>query len=62
MLDMIEKENGAGVGSARYVKAKSHYLPGYDQNKPSKYILYAAADNFLCMGEDAVITLQRPEV
>ena len=48
MLGMAEKEKRGGlcfVGSKRYVKSNSIYLPEYDPSKPSNYILYADANN-----------------
>ena len=33
------------VGSNRYVKAKTKYMPAYDKNEESNYIKYEDANN-----------------
>ena len=48
ILLMIEHMNRGGlcfVGSKRYVKANSKYMPDYNQNEESNYIIYEDAVN-----------------
>ena len=48
ILLMVEKTTRGGlcfVGSKRYVKANSKYMPDYNQNEESNYIIYEDAVN-----------------
>ena len=59
MYQFIEKGMHGGVSyiANRYGKANNRYMEGYDEKKPSKYIMYLDANNLIWLGYESVPTI-----
>ena len=59
MYLLCEKGMTGGISyiSKRFIKANNRYTLSYDDNKPSKYIMYLEANSLYWFGNKAIFTL-----